>query len=420
MSTHPSDNKLAGLLKSLLKGVAVGTKREKSEKDRLALESRLPANEVKHVLDSLWKSLTPPPDKRTDPPQEEAQHVVQLLRDQGFVKSAGTLFTAWGPFIAQDIVESVRVAPTLASFKAWLKTAKASKKEVESELLSDQEPAFRTVGGDWLLANAKLEKLDELSLRLLAREQRPSFLPSCEEALAVVLKRDKRGALLASLLRNAKLDENCLKRMADAIRENRTALKVAAEVLPTLISKESTAARAGELVLAIFGEVTISKTEDRQILTVTLARIATGLLLLDRKSIHADDLFASVSGLSRQLRLTTRETDLQARTWVFENLQQEIPKVGGLQVTTEGMRHVANAIEKTTQGFTAGDILATLAENLGLEPVGSAGESIAYDPIRHQDLDGGLLPGDPAIVSENGWAYADSVAIRAKVRRADV
>lgn len=421
MSTHPADNKLASLLKDLLKGVPVGTKREKLEKDRLNLESRLPANEVKQLLANLWKSLTPLPEKRTDLVQEEARRVVKLLRDQGFVKSAGTLFIAWAPLIAEDMVESVRVAPTLASFKAWSKAANVSKKEVENQLLSDPELAYRTVGGDWLLANAKLEKLDKLSLRLLAGEPRPLFLPTCEDALAVVLKRDKRGVLLASLLRNAELDESRLKGVADAIRENRTALKTAAEVLPLLISKEPTGTRAGELVREIFSKVTISKSEERQLLTAALARIATGVLVLGRKSTSSEDLFELLSGLTRELRLTTRGADLQARTWVLENLQEETVRSGeGAQVTAEGVRHVANAIEKTAQGFSAGEILATLAENLGLEREGVVGESVVYDPIRHQDLEGGLLPGDPARVDEVGWAYGASFALRAKVRRAHV
>jgi hypothetical protein len=420
MVNYPQDRKLAGALKTLVKGVTVGTKRDKLEKDWRKLEAQVISDEVKQVLVGLWKSLNPLKDRRTQPTAEEARQTVQLLRDRKFVESAAVLFIEWTHLIAKHAAEAARVAPTLRAFKAWIKTAKISKRELEEQLLSDLELAYRTVGADWLLANAKLEKLDGILIRLLAQEQRPSFLTSCGEALASVFGRDKRGALLVTLLRKPDLNESQLKAIAGAIRSGQTALKSAAEVLPELVSKEAIGTRARELTLEIFGQVMISEADQRQLLTVALARIVTGVLLLERRSPAAEDLLATVSDLMKQLRISTREPRLQARTWVVENLEQETPQArGGLQVTTDGIRQFASAFEKASQGFAAGEILATLAENLGLNPVGKVNESLTYDPIRHQDLEGGLLPGDQAMVNEAGWAYGDCVAIRAKVR-ADV
>src|SRR5205085_193934 len=90
---------------------------------------------------------------------------------------------------------------------------------------------------------------------------------------------------------------------------------------------------------------------------------------------------------------------------------------GRLHVTIEGARHVALALDKATQGFAASELLSVTARNVGLTPIGMDGEMLSYDPLRHEDLEGGLLPGDPVRIERIGWAYGRDVVLRAKVKR---
>jgi hypothetical protein len=273
----------------------------------------------------------------------------------------------------------------------------------------------------WLLANATVEKLDEIILRALGTEE-PALSPAIRtDDLGAVFARDKRGALLAALLRNTGLDDARLNAIATGIRNNPQAVKNVAEVLPALMGKEQTGERATAMATAIFSQVAVSNAEARQILTVALARVCTGVLIAGRKSSRTDDVLMMASEIMEQLRLSTREAPLKAKTWLFENLAEEPASPDHrLHITREGMRHLASAFEKAGEGFAAGEILHALSENLGMGVVGTTGETVVYDPIRHQDIDGGLLPGDTAVVKECGWALGETVAIRAKVRRANV
>ena len=82
-----------------------------------------------------------------------------------------------------------------------------------------------------------------------------------------------------------------------------------------------------------------------------------------------------------------------------------------------GARYVALAFEKAEHGFPVKEILAVTARYLGLSPIGKSGETVRYEPLRHEDIDGGLLPGESVVVLESGWSFNDEAVMRAKVRR---
>jgi hypothetical protein len=141
-------------------------------------------------------------------------------------------------------------------------------------------------------------------------------------------------------------------------------------------------------------------------------------MLLERQSGHTKASLEFVHQMARQLRNLTNEESLRSKTWVFENLcGDELPRDSRLHVTIDGARQLAIAMDKAQQGFDAKEILAVTARNLGLVPIGKKGEKVSFAPIRHQDLDGGMLPGDTAQIEEVGWLYQDDVIVRAKVKQ---
>src|SRR5271165_2756591 len=130
--TNPLDRKLANALKVLIKGIPVGTKREKLERSWSETRDRMADDDVRGVLGALWKSVSPLPEKRTHPLSDEVCSIVQSLRDGGFLKSAELLFVAWAPAISSLNLEQVlRVAPTATALKTWCKGSKIPKKEME-------------------------------------------------------------------------------------------------------------------------------------------------------------------------------------------------------------------------------------------------------------------------------------------------
>jgi hypothetical protein len=96
---------------------------------------------------------------------------------------------------------------------------------------------------------------------------------------------------------------------------------------------------------------------------------------------------------------------------------EETPSDGKLCVNLQGARHIALAFEKADQGFGARDILAVTAHNLGLSAIGKKGDEAIYDPLNHEDIESGLVPGEIVLIEQEGWAINQETVARAKVRK---
>ncbi len=61
------------------------------------------------------------------------------------------------------------------------------------------------------------------------------------------------------------------------------------------------------------------------------------------------------------------------------------------------------------------DAMWSAAFNLGLREVGAAGAAEEFDPLRHEDIRGGLLRGAPARIVRCGWSIGARLLLRAQV-----
>jgi hypothetical protein len=88
---------------------------------------------------------------------------------------------------------------------------------------------------------------------------------------------------------------------------------------------------------------------------------------------------------------------------------------GGLQITFDGARRFAVAYERARQGLSAADLLSTIAKNLGLTIINTKGEQVTYNPLEHEDSQGGIRPSELVLVLEPGLKYQNTVVLRALV-----
>ena len=412
------DRKLSGVFKALLKGSQDGGKEEKARKDFGAVCERVVDATFSGDLKRLFDAFRVHAAQRMRRDAEESLACVLDLRDRGFVETASILFFEWREVLASLSFERVlKVAPDTACVEAWLKASKASVAEIEEQLLADPGATYATAGADWLMLRAKPNRRLPLLELFLSRRPRLPYLRPWDDAVIAALKKDKRSVLLGEALRHSWPSEDCLATLAKAVRANRALLRTTVDSLPELLAQKDMPATAARFVGEIFREVVITDGAEREFMTTALARLGTGILLGERKGAQSEAAFAVIQSTARQLRNLTRDEVLQARTWLLENLgRQEESTSGHLRVSTEGARHVALAIEKATKGFAAKDVLMVLARNVGFSLVGTPGELVAYDPLRHEDLQGGLVPGASVCVEEPGWAIQRETLIRAKVK----
>ena len=416
---NPLDRKLMTVFKALLTGSAEGPKREKAGKDFRELRSRVMHTELEQTLDDLFVKLSTPPAERAKPDAPEAFKVIGLLRERGFVEAPAYLFLHWRDVMgAQKLEEVLPVAPDAASLEGWRKTARVPAKEIEGLLLADPVNAYATAGADWLLLHASPERALPVLEMLLQRRERPKTLPPWAEALVPALKKDNRGALLERLLLQPWLDKRSLATLGEVVRLNRTLLKNTVEHLPVILCKKDVLEAGVFLVEELFAPLSSTRGAEREFLSVTLARLGCGILLQDRRGRAADAVLELITKIARQLRNLTKDEVVQARTWVLEDLSVAAePPAGKVHLTIDGARHIARAFEKVEQGFAAKDVLTATARNLGLTPVGKKGEAAIYNPLQHEDVEGGMLPDDSALIEEPGWTLGQDVVMRAKVKK---
>ena len=413
------DRKVTAVFKGLLKGPVDRAKREKAEKDFRAVRDRIMEAPFGNILDTLFKDFSQPVEQRRQRNAEESLAVVREFRERAFVEAAALLFVNWRGMLASVGLDRVlQAAPDAACLEAWLKTAKVPPKEVERQLLAAPGAIYATAGADWLVVRAKPDQLFPLLELFLSRQARPSYLRTWEDALTAALKKDKRGILLDSMLRHPWPTEDRVAALAEAVRSNRSILRAAVEVLPGILAQNEAPVAAAAFAGELFRAVITTEGADREFVSGALARLGSGILVADRRGPQSEAVLLMLQDTARRLRNLTRDEALQARTWLLENLTHgEGTPDGKLHVTLEGARHLALAFEKAAQGFGAADILTVTARNLGLAPIGKKGDVVAYNPLQHQDMEGGLVPGDAAVVEEGGWAFNKDAVIRSKVMR---
>jgi hypothetical protein len=419
MMTNSSDKKLTSVFRSLLKGPAAGAHREKAARDFREVRTRVVAGDLGQTLDGLFARLSAPTAERVQPDAPGGFKIIGALREGGFVEASACLFHLWREVMgAQKLEDVLGVAPHAASIEVWRQAARVPKKEVEARLLADPAKCYATAGADWLMIHAKPERALPMLELVLNRKERPKTLPTWADALGPALRKDKRGAVLEAILRHRWADHGPVAILGEAVRLNRALLKSTVEHLPTLLCKPDAPDTGVSLVEALFAPLHSTQGAERELVTAALARLGCGILLQDRRGPQAEAVLALIALAARRLRNLTTDEGHQARTWVLENLSPgSEPAPGKAQVTLDGARQLGVAFEKAAQGFSAKDILGVTARNLGLTPVGAKGETVSYNALKHEDLEGGVLPGDNALIEEPGWALGQDVVMRAKVRK---
>jgi hypothetical protein len=210
--------------------------------------------------------------------------------------------------------------------------------------------------------------------------------------------------------------EDRLVTLAEVVRLDAALMQATVDGLPKILAAKDAPAAALLFVRQMFANLITTTDGERQFATASLARLATGILLANATSPCANETLAFIKQTIRQLRGATRGLELQSRTWIFESLQEErSPVDGGLQITFDGARRFAVAFDKARQGLSAADLLSTTAKNLGLTIINAKGEQVPYNPLEHEDSQGGIRPNELVLVLESGLKYQNAVVLRALV-----
>jgi hypothetical protein len=413
------DKKLCRTFKLASKSTGNPVKEQETKHQFGSLLDKVGDAEISDLLTRGFKIVNDAALKRDPPDTVPVLDMVGTLRNAGLVETSALLFAlSLNAGATLDYEQMLRLSPNAASVEFWRKKNKTQKKEFQKILLADLRAAYESAGGDWLLKYGEPKELLPMLGLFLKRQPRPKYLQTAVEALTKRLARDIKGTLLTALIRAAGEPEEF--KILVEIALQRLVFRTVIESLPRLVTRKDSLSNLEILIKEFTAAVVQAEGNNREFLSAGLARLATGILVSEKRGPKTDAVLVLIVGAARQLRNLTQEPDDKERTWVLDNLavDNEMP-LGRLQITEEGARHIAIAFQKAGEGFAAQDILALTARNLGLIQTGQKGERITFNPLRHEDTEGGRLPGDFVVIVETGWMHGETVVRRAKVKRSD-
>jgi len=417
-SVNPLDRKLATALKAALKKNKADTGEKQSGDFHQALQ-RVTSEDLRRTLETLFSKVVCQTTETNALEAKEASRILRTVLARGFSETPSVAFLAWlDSFEGLTLHEILPVTPNAICLSRWLKKTKASAQEIQKQLAEQPDWAYSTAGADWLLERPKVEMSFPVVEKFLSRQARPEYLPAWSDGLVAAIKNDKRGDLLAVILRHPLTSQDQIRVLSEVVRSNHPLFKAVVDLLPVILLRKDSSRAVVGFVHSLFDGVLSSDGNEREFMTAILARLATGILIADRRTANSDEVLALVCKIARQLRNVTGDETVKKKTWVFENVcLEDSPSGGKLCVNLQGARYIARAFENANQGFPVKEILSVTARYLGLSQIGKNGEVVAYDPLQHEDVVSGLLPGESVVILESGWAFQDEAVMRAKVKK---
>ena len=418
------DKKLRGALKACATAGATGSGAEREKSSKLieaVISSKSDEDFKSHVrllsnfflkrkrMGEIGQPLTPP-----------VESVLDLGR-HGFSETVD--------FIFEDSAKELRSLPTEQLLgggvpeKVLKSIAKARKDLLGAALahfFEKPEAADASQAADWMFAAAKPKALMPFLSLLLSKRERLPHLKTYSLLAQDVLQKDKSGALLKQALAgvaSGKLESPTLKRI---ICSSPSLIIQFSQLVPKLLSGPS-----AETVAKVFDSILQSlpqcSEDDRENVSAALAAVASAILLHKKRNAAAERILTGFNSAFADLIGSSEEA--KKGFWVLcqaEQVQRAAETTSANHsITKRGAEFVVDALDETAVSGSHHETLAALAFNLGLRPVGVAGEEISFDPKRHEDTCGGLFRDDGAVVVKPGWDLSGEVITRAKVKGLD-
>ena len=345
------------------------------------------------------------------------------LTGAGYGDAVAVLIERVQPSLAEcTFLEVARCFGSVSALRAWLKRMKITPKACADHVARDPDATYPTILAEWAAEHVAVGKLNAILARVLSDTPRPLAFASSRQILLRVIENDGRADVVKLILAKAATDE------AAALRVSRAILAVSpvgaswscaiaawlsasglAERKEAFVASAEEALHAargdGGYRIAAFVAATVAimanskpaaKESERQRIQDLLARLVDASSALASSANVEGVWFCSPSKAIGRPHPQQAEV-LSART----------------------ARHVAFAMRAVEAGSSADLALEALGVNLGVVPIGACGEIVAFDPLRHEDTVGGLLPLAAAMIVMRGWESGENVLVRAQVRSAE-
>ena len=413
---HPDDPKLS---KALQKHLAPSSSQKKPGSPLAVELLRIPDRELTSRVEIILENRLPEvaASASATPADARVREAYTYLLSAGLPATVSTLLQDDSSTLSTlEIADLPLIASAESTLTRWidLKTGKdlaagtALASEVISIALKDPAEAIRTSLGTWCCKSIDSNQLKKLS-PLVAADQAQG---NRHWLLDTVLLRDKSADFLISWIRE---DLNRLDPTAERFRLNPKLLKLAMDSAQEWLM-HSHADSLVAFYTEIFREFPASREKARAVQSGRLLTLAGCLLPIADSHPAAASLLQELQSLSLRVWKSSIESTDRHRTWAFiqsGNLTLSGSESAGL--TPDQAKMLCLAIMRARKGKDALIELESATVNLGGVRFGSEGEPAIFDATLHNDLNGGLLPGDPVTIVRPGILLDDNRLVKADV-----
>jgi len=358
-------------------------------------------------------------DKPSHASDSEYVTSIQKLISIEYTNSASVFFMVCITFMANIKFKLLtETMPNDICINHWIKHSKTQKTTILKSISSSYDKYYKTAWCDWYIKKSPVKGILQFAIMALKDLERPQYLLEPSKLLVTMLSRDRKFVLTDSLKIYA----------------------IDSPVHTKALLLTSLRAHVGEVYARSFGYALASKAIDHKNLMQALsellrsqsaaqsefsarfiAHVTTTLCLVsDSKNETTSKVTEALQNLAIDTWLLGKEEEKRELwfTSTTKKISKMISEVKG-EISTQGALQIALSLRAAQTDTDAKDALWASAFNLGIKQIGKTEEIELFDPLQHEDIKGGLLPGDKAQIVNCGWVFSETVLLRAQVTPAD-
>ena len=259
--------------------------------------------------------------EKEQPDRETLQEWIVTLKQWGWVLTSTEIFLHWEQsFIEEELLSIINLAPSERALKSWLKSTNSSSETLELLLAENLDLAFSTYGADWSLSLKKFDKKITLVDRLLARPERPEWLPSCDDIIKSTLIKDQDGSFARCCLINSTASESNASTLAGIFKADLQLFKSVSGQLARIVL-ENNSSFTTKVIRESLEDHWLLPVPERKIMASIMAKIAADIILYSESepSEASDETLNLIAEYTDKLKAASIDCNAEQSPWVLEN-----------------------------------------------------------------------------------------------------
>ena len=344
--------------------------------------------------------------------------VAKKLLDMGLPLSAEAFLIATSFQLSTVPLELILEATPSAKFlDFYIEDCKLSKKDFSATLSGKIASITNPAVLEWLIGNAAPDMIVPMSLPLIRKSALNTDEGRIPLLLAKLLKKHKKSNILGGLFEQAESEPGALSELFKA------GIYAGEENVPELIllicNKLARADKTdahGAIINALRFLFNNISDQDFPKRLMFCQVVYSEWIMLEENDANRAKLRSDFDKLFAYLLANPKAAGLSER-WPILKLHRTDESDTVQDITYNGALNIAQAFRAADSGRDTVNSFLAAARNLAIFPFDGNGKPVPFNPVYHDDIEGGIDVGEDVIIVLRGWKVRDSVLVQAKVTR---